>query len=368
MFRVMALFFGCVTLVGCLLQPRPYTPPVNEADAIDIKATKELLGRDVTNILKLELIKDLEQTPGEQTAYIVDQLNDQNLEKLAANSPSIQKRLYSYVHTGGQSFRHKTENINLLQPKEQMSIAEEQNEKRTTLVQAAIQLESVDCPSFKAGIKSWAFVAVCILAYTSSMYNYFLNSSWKKLYPTLFDVDDSKMSILLSIGALSNSIFRLLVGFCLLKISFKTVFIFNVCVAILSSLTIVDLATSYEVAAIYLTFAFGGIGIHITLFPTICLKIFGPLVGPKIYPCAFFMFSLASMTQYAVLNLAHDNWRLMTYVFAGVTGLGLGTVLFMKPAFDWRPAIEEHRRQASETKPASMPDKDTPLKAAEIRD
>lgn len=408
MFRIMSAIFAGITLVGGLLQPTPYVSETTKEDLIDVRATKELFGRDVTNILKLELIRDLNNAPTSQNAMIIGQMTDEAIEQLALTSPNVKRMVTERLRSmssirGTRNFQLKVEESG---PREERKSGlkddEKSQEKRPTLespligaedkmesevsaskvresaedtqkrqssnalvvnsprrtanfdpqtergyslVLAAEELETYDCPSMAAAAFSWPFLNVCILAFCCSMYNYFLNAAWKKLYPHQFDVDDTKMSLLLSIGALCNSIFRLGVGILLMRFSFKTLYLINIVIAVFNSLTILQLATTYEVGAIYLGFAFGGLGTQITLFPTICLKLFGPVVGPKIYPCAFFMFSAASMCQYMVLKLANENWQLITRIFAGVTIVGLIFAIPFKQEYDWRPVIQEIKKK-----------------------
>lgn len=407
-FRVMSAIFGSIALVAGLLQPKPYVSSMTKEEFIDVRATKEIFGRDVTNILKLELMRDLHDAPDSQNALILGQMTDENVEQMALSSPQVMKRVRNRLvnienaRVSGQFLfkgedsgpkndrgikRNKDEResmekiedneMPLLSLDEKNSIENDESdsslkiakdedqsplpssqrktgdhdlmaEARKTLVQESEVLESHDCPSMAVAAMSWPFFKICLLAFCCSIYNYFLNSAWKKFFPHQFDVNDTKMSFLLSVGALSNSTIRFGVGILLMRYSFKTLYLINITIAALNALTILQLATSYEVGAVYLALAFGGLGTQITLFPTICLKVFGPVIGPKMYPCAFFMFSVASMSQYMVLKLAHEDWQLMTRIFAGVTIVGILVALPFKEEYDWRPTIQRIKKKQEE--------------------
>ena len=417
MFRIMSAIFGVIAVVGGLLQPKPYVYSMTKEEFLDIRATKEIFGRDVTNILKLELIRDLNDAPTSQNALILGQMTDEAVEQLAMASPNVKRmvrnrlasmntlretaKLQLNVEETGSVVEKTSRGDNelnidtnqsqetietpLIGPEDRIQSSDENavisrnytrdiqcvqratkdqvgspntarmtanqelmNDKRITLVQAAEELEAYDCPSMAVAVTSWPFFNICVLAFCCSTYNYFLNACWKKFYPHQFDVDDTQMSLLLSIGALSNSVIRLVVGLLLMRYSFKTIYLINIIIACLNSLTVLKFTTTYEVGAIYLALSFAGLGTQITIFPMICLKMFGPTIGPKMYPCAFFMFSAASMCQYLVLKLANDDWQLITRIFAGVTIVGLIFAIPFNQEYDWKPIIEKLKKKEEE--------------------
>ena len=90
------------------------------------------------------------------------------------------------------------------------------------------------------------------MAFGASIVNYFLNSVWKEFFKTKFYAPDNQMALLLSIGAFSNSSCRLLSGFLLLKLPFKSMFITQAIIAFLVCLTIDRFTTNYTIAAFYL--------------------------------------------------------------------------------------------------------------------
>ena len=77
------------------------------------------------------------------------------------------------------------------------------------------------------------------MAICCSIYPYFLNSNWKTYYQDkLSDISDSKMSFILTFGAIANSSIRAIVGILLLKVDVKAVYYFIISISILGAFTI----------------------------------------------------------------------------------------------------------------------------------
>lgn len=403
MFRIMAAIFGSISLVAGLLQPGPYVPKsaVKDLEEIKAAAAEEELGVDVTNMLKEELINDLNKAPYYTNTLILGQLTDENVEKLSLTNPGVLQKvrsrlgsMHSEMNSGEEDVNNdntgeetdtnhaleiyqvneergeyteerdlsivesngrnsviteiKNESHRISNPDPVIDTLENKEAQAQNLSEEAQYQVTYECPDVKTALLSWPFLNLCVMAFCCSIYNAFLNSAWKKFYSSQFEVDDSKMALLLSVGSLTNSIFRLLIGILLMYFSFKTIYIWNLILAIFSSLTVLQFTTSYNIGALYLGFAFGGVGTHITLFPTICLQVFGPVVGPKIYPCVYFMFSVAMFAQYLILKLAHEDWQLVTRILAGVSILGIIIIIPFKPEYDWRPKAEQIKKEELE--------------------
>ena len=182
-----------------------------------------------------------------------------------------------------------------------------------------------DCPSLEVALKSNAFIALAFMAYSCSVYNYFMNSAWKQYYVTKIEVSDQQMALILTYGAFANSIVRVASGFLMMKYDFKYIFIGLIGSTIICCFTIDLLLLNYFMGAIYSMTVFGGIGIQVTIFPTVCTKVFGPLIGPKVFPFVFSFFSMANLTQYFMLKFS-DNWNMMFWVYGiiAVGGLAVG--------------------------------------------
>lgn len=339
LFRFLAIYFGTIAAVSCLLQPPPYKPEEDENNNSTLRqilapkgSLAEAAGTDVTKVIRLELAKEVQANPqGDEAALVLGQLTDKKVEELVRDNENIKSMV-----------RLATQQIKI----PEMSVIKKAEEHKTVL-EVIQEIEVNECPSMKAALLSSSFWHLCIMAYLCSMYNYFLNAVWKKFFPTLFDVKDSDMALLLSIGAFSNSIFRLFVGLLLVKVPFKYIFLANAFTATVSSWTVNHLATSYPIGIIYIIFEFGGFGTNSTLLPNICLKVFGASYGPRIYPCVYLMFSLASLTQYLVLKLAgaEPNWLFLCRLLGTVTFTGFMLAVFFKPSRNWTPEIQKHKAE-----------------------
>lgn len=337
MFRIMSVIFGSIALVSGLLQPRPFKQKSAEFVVEEIKDIKAELGDDLGNNLKEELINDLNKAPNSTiTSNLSGEENiGRNEEKGFLNS-DIDSSFLNSIECNDKTITT-------------VNKGDDQDGDLT-----AQDIEILDCPNMKTALLSWPFMNVCLLAFCCSIYNYFLSSCWKKLYPSKFYVDDSKMALLLTIGALSNSFFRFGIGVLLMYFSFKTIYIINIIIALLNSLTVLHFATSYNVGALYLFLAFGGVGVQLTVFPTICLQLFGPVIGSKIFPFVCFIFAISSMSQYTILKIVGEDWQLVINIQTGVTIIGLMLAIPFKQQHDWRSAIELiKKREEDEAKRTS---------------
>ena len=376
LFRFMAGYFGALALVATLLQPRPLqsrrlqaktalrrelkaemrrSGTVNEERREDLRtriheldlAAELHLPAELRCLERNELLNEVKTGLAEQAGLMLGQLGEDRVEDLVRHNvvireiasiaksrdPTSVKQLSLLAETGGAG---ETRLLRL-------------PGAGTSGTELVVEVDTNECPTFMAGVRSGVFLHLCAMAFCVSMYNYFLNASWKKFYPTQFEVEDSKFALLLSIGALSNSLFRLGIGLLLVKLSFKTLYLANVAIAAVSAFSVCRVATGYDLGAVYLALAFGGLGAQVTLFPTICVKVFGATVGPRIYPCVFFLFSAASLSQYTVLKLAGDRYELMCRIFGAVSVLGFALGACFNPDRDWSKEIKAHRaRQASE--------------------
>lgn len=323
MFRIMSVIFGSIALVSGLLQPRPYEQKSAEFVVEEIKEVKAELGDDLGNNLKEELINDLNKAPNSTiTSNLSGEENIGRNEEIGFLNSDIDSSFLNSIECNDKTITT-------------VNKGDDQDGDLT-----AQDIEILDCPNMKTALLSWPFMNVCLLAFCCSIYNYFLSSSWKKLYPSKFDVDDSKMALLLTIGALSNSCFRFGIGVLLMYFSFKTIYIINIIIALVNSLTVLHFATSYNIGALYLFFAFGGVGVQLTVFPTICLQLFGPVIGSRIFPFVCLIFAISSMSQYAILKIVGEDWQLVINIQTGVTIIGLMLAIPFKQQHDWRSAIE----------------------------
>jgi MFS family permease len=219
------------------------------------------------------------------------------------------------------------------------------------------------CPSLGYALMSRHFALLAFMAYSCSIYNYFMNSVWKAFYVTKIEVTDSQMALILSYGSFANSIVRVLSGIIMMKYDFKVIYMPLVISTVISCFTIDYTLSSYIVGAIYSMTVFGGIGIQVTIFPTVCNRTFGAQLGPNVFPFVFSFFSLANLTQYFMLKFT-DNWSLMfnTYGMFAIAGTVVGLIFNSNPSWADAQAEFQEKQLIEEREKATQSDsKFTPL-------
>lgn len=227
-------------------------------------------------------------------------------------------------------------------PKEQVLPKEEEERIRASL-RLEVGQAKADCPSLGYALTSWSYISLAIMAYSCSIYNYFMNSVWKQFYVSKIDVSDGQMALILSYGAFANAIVRVISGFAMMRYDFKYIYLILVTSTILCCFTIDHLLVNYAVGVAYSMSVFGGIGIQLIIFPTVCTQVFGLQIGGKVFPFVFSFFSMANLTQYFILKFTED-WAFMFWLFGVIACVGFvfGVMFTSKP--DWRDANYEYQR------------------------
>ena len=410
LFFCLFLLYGGLNLVGIILQPPPFetsavkelrqlsevekiaeeeiekhkkeSPTKKKSEAgvlgtplVDEKEhphhphhTKEEMRRELAD----ELMKENKGYIPAEEAFAMANMNNEDLANLVGPKKSIQHiihdRKQSIRENIRQEFQHGNDvrqSIRMMQqaptkpshlaeleslvndilkrpPENYVSIEDDKNYKRSVA-----QHVHTDCPSLKKGLMSWSFFCLCVMAYSCSIYNYFMNSVWKQFYVTKIEVSDSQMALILSYGAFANSIVRVLSGFALQRYDFKYVFLLLVFSTAFCCFTINFTLVNYVVGALYSMTVFGGIGVQVTIFPTVCTKVFGPLIGPKVFPFVFSFFSMANLTQYFMLKLT-DDWGFMFFTYGIIACVGIFFGLIFNSSPDWSEANYEHLRELGE--------------------
>jgi MFS family permease len=398
LFFCLFLLYGGMTLVGAFLQPPPFESKaiqelkelkeLDEANKIEL-AKEQHHELEVVNgsihskekhsslhhaqpqedgVLTQEEFKkaiqrEIEQDKNFQSGLIGD-LPAEDLAKLVITKKSVQVLIRDQKESlrqsirasmNRQSFRNSIARFkglhnNLANPEVaekhardllvSPAISPEQAQKDKQIresINRHIKQEHIDCPGLGYALASWPYWSLALMAYSCSIYNYFMNSVWKQFYVTKIIVSDKQMALILSYGAFANSIVRVVSGFAMMKYDFKYIYLLLVSSTILCCFTINSFLENYIIGAIYSMTVFGGIGIQVTIFPTVCTKVFGQTVGPKVFPFVFSFFSLANLTQYFILKFTED-WGFMFWLFGVIAcgGLALGFLFTSSP--DWREA------------------------------
>jgi MFS family permease len=209
------------------------------------------------------------------------------------------------------------------------------------------QIDKTHCPSARVALLSIHFLMVALMAIGCSIYNYFLNSNWKDIYSKrLSNIPDNQLALMLSCGAFSNSIIRVITGVLLTKIHFKYIFFFQVCLAALGAFLFLTVMHTYGAGIGFLMCGLAGIGIQTTLFPTICTQLFGSTIGPKVYPVIYFTFSVSNFGQYFLYKYyGVTNQELVFYLFGSLAVLALIIGIFLKSEPNWSPSIERKKQR-----------------------
>lgn len=400
LFFCLFLYFGGLIAIGAFMQPPPFESQAvkqmremeamdkatggNEVDkknAVEMVEVKQgdhagrpvdhhtnaqtgalvLTDAEMRYAINQELKDDTEGYVSQQEAFAMAALPADQLASIVSNRKSIQVLVGDRTESRRQSVRqsiHRGHKIgenhaklkkgetspdalekqanDLLSSPRHVLNAEDEKKARDSILRAVENLNK-DCPSLGYALSSWPFMALCIMAYSCSIYNYFMNSVWKQYYVTKIEVSDKQMALILSYGAFANSIVRVVSGFVMMKYDFKYIYLLLVSSTIICCFTIDLFLVNYAVGSLYSMTVFGGIGVQVTIFPTVCTKVFGPVIGPKVFPFVFSFFSMANLTQYFVLKFT-DDWSFMFILFGfiAVVGLAIGIVFNSSP--DWRDA------------------------------
>lgn len=371
LFKFFSIYFGIIALVACTLQPAPLNTSVYQetkekkkiledanADEKDKQEAKEALRRlsnvqladgedylddeDINMVYREELKENVGEIGGEAHALLGANMNTDRIADLVVRQMKFAKIIEDDRFNEKASIADKSNFQSGPQDLHKYSKMLEKNAE--TLYKKSKQLQEENCPSIKYAFKSGSFIALCLMAICCSLYPYFLNSNWKSYYLTKLEgISDSKMSFILTFGAVANSGIRIVIGFVLLKVDVKMIYYFIITLAIFGAFTIVELLESYEIGVTYVMLAYCGLGTQVTLFPTICTKVFGSTIGPKVYPYIYLCFSVSNFTQYFLYKyygkLSDDHISTMFFIFGGMAILGAVIAVLFDPKPSWTNAI-----------------------------
>ncbi len=382
LFRFYAGYFGLIALIGCTFQPHPvntamFTETKSLKRFIRIQTDREetqlakqqlrrmtsaaigddiLLEEDIQMVHRHELADQVGNMGGEEHALLNANLDNDRITDLIVLNMRYHRIIEGDPDTPAATIKDSPTD----EPSSARKASKMIEHNAEALYKKSKQLQELNCPSEKYGVQSSSFYMLAMMAVCCSIYPYFLNSNWKSFYlDKLTDITDSKLSFILTFGAIANSSIRLVVGLLLLKLDVKVIYYFIVTISIVGAFTIQDMLKSYETGIVYIMCAYVGLGTQVTLFPTICTKVFGSTVGPKIYPIVYLCFSLSNFAQYfAYKFLGKNNMETMFYAFGTMAFLGavIGIVFNTKPS--WTNAIYhynlEQEKKVQETQTLNM--------------
>lgn len=162
-----------------------------------------------------------------------------------------------------------------------------------------------------------------------------------KEYGGLFIKDDQFLSLLGSIGSVTNGLFRVILGATLDRLSFRKIMLLNVIVFIISCSTVVWSVKEEATYFITVVLTYGCYGSLFSIFPTQTVRILGKVIGPKMYFITFGGFSLGSVIQYLlhkflVSSYGQDGYTYCFIIFGILQLISLTLIIFVK--FNLHPA------------------------------
>lgn len=355
LFLCISIGYGCLTLLGCTFQPDPFkSEQAKEVDELSSKLAKNIPEVEKQEIRdRIKTIRGDEGYPGLTDKDIAVYQNEQFAKGNMQGSDALLMGILNTRAIGDmlenvQKSRRNTA-FNDLPDRESVEVMLNHEKHfavtKEEIYQKSKELQDLQCPSVYHALTSTTFLFLGVMSFCISIYNYFLLVSWKDIYKFYLHLDDNKLSFVLSTGAFANSSLRIIVGILLLKFSFKTFYLLNISIIVCSAFTCISSLSqinSYEIGLVYIFAAFAGLGTQVTIFPTICTKVFGSFIGPKVYPCIYFCFSCSNLTAYMIYKYL-DNKELMFYIFGGFGLLGMLMGIFFDPNPSWAKAIHEYK-------------------------
>lgn len=202
-------------------------------------------------------------------------------------------------------------------------------EHNVEAIQAKLQeIDRGEPSSLKDAVKTVTFWKLLVMVYGVSMWNYYICSNWKFVYEIELEraVTDRQLSLMITYGALSNSIVTLVSGFFAMKFQWQYLYWFASALTIFSAFSFAGVMKSYGLGVMYVTFGSGCLGILTMIFSTITTKLFGEKAGPMVYPFVLLSMTLANFSQHFFFRYYLKKSRsleAMYYFFGAVCVLGL---------------------------------------------
>ncbi|OMJ89822.1 hypothetical protein SteCoe_7903 [Stentor coeruleus] len=194
-----------------------------------------------------------------------------------------------------------------------------------------------ECPSIKAGIKTKMFWVIFAMGFCSIMPGIYLASAYKSFGKEKIN-DDEFLTIVGSVGSIFNGSFRYFWGQVMDKTSFKISY------SILLALQAALIVTLYYIASIkalyliWISLILCCEGGHFSLYPTIIARMYGKVMGAKIYGILFYCFGSGSITgfliQFYLVKII--GYQGLFIILAGFTAASLLILLlFFKEVNIW---------------------------------
>lgn len=363
LFMCLTIGYSVITLIACSLQPPPFeTENLKQkrtcrksmkgasrdrkkqlmdrlrALSMNPMQTGEMTHREIRAVTKELIVRDMRKIETEEM-LVVGQLQNDALEDILASQA-----------TGGNDedqYQVTDRGASINEDNFHTPLAYDNRVSTDVFYALSKEISDTACPSFKYALTSRSFMLLATMAFCCSIYNYFMLQTWKDIFKRTLHLDQNILSYLLSVGSVANSSFRIIVGFSLMKLSFRTIYMTLMCIIICSSLSFYSVVNGTQSTAVgigYLFFSFAGLGTMVTIFPTICVKTFGSDVGSKIYPVIYLCFSIASLTAYTISSYVSEVQTIF-YIFGGFAFIGLMTAIGFNPQPSWHKEIMAYEEE-----------------------
>lgn len=305
-----------------------------EAFLLGLLNSEQLAGLVATTKAVQELINDRQDVLRSQ---IKSTMNEESLQisAMVINRAINANRRDSIQLDTIEDMKQKA--LNLIEPLPQNINCNDDRQSDDLMhesIRLSLQKMAMVCPSISVAVKSSQFACLFVMAFCCSSFNYFMNSVWKEYYTGKIACLDKQMSLMVSYGAFANSFVRVLSSMLLVLYDFKQVYLGLIVFTAFLCLTIDAFLVNYVAGAVYSVGFFSTLAVQLTIFPTICSKVFGPAVGPIAFVCLFAAFCLASCLQYAIF-VSTDDFAAMLRMFGVLACIGACAALLFDENPDW---------------------------------
>lgn len=156
-----------------------------------------------------------------------------------------------------------------------------------------------ECFSLKDAAKSKAFYLIISLMYLSVCNGYFMAANFKGYGITKIS-DDRFLTLVGSISSLCNGGARFMWGLITDRFPFKKIYMVILIIQMIEIATL-RFISEYSIAyLLWVSVALLCEGGHFVIFPPLCLHVFGPKVGSRVYSLLIFVTALSSVTQFGI--------------------------------------------------------------------
>lgn len=331
MFACLTVLFLSITLTACSLQPSPwqnYSQSSEQNQPKDHKTQKLCHMLERAKVLGVEIdgYKFGTQRLGEETAgqegqglLIVGQLGANSINDITMN--------YAQDRSEKEIAQESGRSSQLISPKE---IDKE-------IKRIAREIREKSCPNLKTALTSPQFFSLSFMVICSAIYFYLMLTSWKHNFKKMISLKDRELSFLLSVGSIGNALGKAFCGVALLKLNFKILYLASNTLIIIYGLSFNYMMAEHGTiltAGAYLGLAFFGLGMNMTMFPTICMKTFGGEVGSKAYPLIYMCFAISNFASYLFYKYV-DNVQAVFITMSFFAACGIVICYFFNASPTW---------------------------------